>query len=100
MSTNRYTRGWIRMQVLSGLVEVGRFVPGIANSDTEIDRQTLLLLMEFMSARVGKPIQWNRPAPRHGIKVSTVVGYLEAVLSNNGTLPENTNGEPPSDSPS
>lgn len=91
MSTNKYTRGWIRMQVLSGIVEVGHFVPGIANSETELDRSTVLLLMEYMSGRTGKPIQWNRPQPRHGIKVSTVVGYLEETLNSN-----NGNGTEPS----
>ena len=77
----KYTRGWIRMQVLSGMTDIGRFAPGIANSDTELDKETVLLLMEYLSGRVGKPLQWNRAQPRHGIKVSTVVGYLESVLN-------------------
>jgi len=81
------------MNVLAGLVEVGHFVPGIANAETELERSTVLLLMDYMSGRTGKPIQWNRSRPRHGIKVSTVVGYLEAILSNNGTLPENNESE-------
>lgn len=82
----KYTRGWIRMQVLAGVVEVGRFAPGIANSDTELDKETVLLLMGHLSGQIGKPIEWCRSAPRHGIKVSTVVGYLEEILNaNNGS---------------
>ncbi len=77
----KYTRGWIRMQVLSGMVEVGKFTPGIANSDTELDKETVLLLMSHLSGRIGKQVEWNRAQPRRGIKVSTVVGYLEAVLN-------------------
>jgi hypothetical protein len=74
------------MQVFAGMVEVGRFAPGIANSDTELDKKTVLLLMEYLSGMIGKTIEWKRPSPRHGIKVSTVVGYLEEVLnSSNGT---------------
>ena len=84
MST-KYTRGWIRMQVLSGMVEVGKFAPGIANSDTELDKETVLLLMEYLSNRFGKTVEWNRSQPRHGIKVSTVVGYLDEMLNGNGT---------------
>ena len=85
MST-KYTRGWIRMQVLSGMVEVGKFVPGIANSDTELDKETVLLLMEYFSNCncFGKTVKWNRSQPRRNIKVSTVVGYLDEVLNGNG----------------
>lgn len=85
----KYTKGWIRMQVLSGLVDIGRFTPGIANAETELDRDVVLLLMSHLSGRINKPIEWNRSKPRHGIRVSTVVGYLEEVLNaSNGTPPE------------
>ncbi|OHA28422.1 MAG: hypothetical protein A3C08_01465 [Candidatus Taylorbacteria bacterium RIFCSPHIGHO2_02_FULL_47_18] len=76
------------MQVLDGIVEIGKFTPGIANSDTELERQDVLLLMSHLSGRLNKSIEWNRPQPRHGIKVSTVVGYLEIVLNSNGTHEE------------
>ena len=89
MST-KYTRGWIRMQVLSGLVDIGHFVSGVANSDTELTRKDVLLLMSHLSGQLGKTIEWNRPQPRHGIKVSTVVGYLEEVLNKNGTAESTT----------
>lgn len=89
--TPKYTRGWIRMQVMSAMVDMGKWVPGIANSDTELRRSDVVLLMSFLSGRFGKTIEWNRPQPRHGIKVSTVVGYLEAVLNN-------SNGAPPHES--
>lgn len=82
----KYTKGWILMQVLSGLVEVGRFTPGIANAETELDRDIVILLMGHLSGIINKPIEWRRPQPRHGIKVSTVVGYLDEVLNaNNGS---------------
>ena len=82
------------MQVLSGLVDIGKFTSGIANSDTELDREAVLLLMEHISGQIGKPVEWVRSQPRHGIKVSTVVGYLEEVLNNrNGTFPEKTEPE-------
>lgn len=85
---NRYTRGWIRMQVMSAMIDIGKWVPGIANNDTELRRSDAVLILSYLSGRLGKTLEWNRPQPRHGIKVSTVVGYLEAVLnSNNGTPP-------------
>ena len=88
MSTNtKYTIGWIRMQVLSGMVDVGKFAPGIANSDTELTKKDVLLLMEHLSGQLGRRIEWNRAQPRHGIKVSTVVGYLNEMLNSNGTTP-------------
>lgn len=75
------------MQVLAGLVDIGQFVPGIANNDTEMSREQVLLLMSHLSGQVGKALEWKRSQPRHGIKVSTVVGYLEAILNNNGVPP-------------
>lgn len=83
----KYTRGWIRMQVLAGLVDIGQFVSGIANNDTEMSREQVFLLMSHLSGQLGKTIEWKRSQPRHGIKVSTVVGYLEVVLNSNGVPP-------------
>lgn len=76
------------MQVMSAMVDMGKWVSGIANSDTELRRSDVVLLMSFLSGRLGKTLEWKRSQPRHGIKVSTVVGYLEAVLNN-------SNGAPP-----
>lgn len=85
----KYTRGWIRMQVMAGLVDIGRFTPGIANAETELDRKAVLLLMEHLSGQFGKTVEWQRSQPRHGIRVSTVVGYLEEILNaDNGTPSE------------
>lgn len=86
MST-KYTRGWIRMQVMSAMIDMGKWVSGIANNDTEMSREQVLLLMSHLSGQLGKTIEWKRAQPRHSIKVSTVVGYLEAVLNNNGVPP-------------
>ena len=77
------------MQVIAGLVDLNKAMPGIANSDTELTREDVLLLMEHLSGKFGKVVEWKRSSPRHGITVSTVVGYLEAVLNNN------SNGTPP-----
>ncbi|MDP3661426.1 MAG: hypothetical protein Q8R17_01045 [bacterium] len=87
--TPKYTRGWIRMQVMSAMIDIGKWVPGIANNDTELRHSDAVLIMSYLSGRLGKTLEWNRSQPRHGIKVSTMVGYLEAVLnSNNGAPPE------------
>lgn len=75
------------MQVMSGLVDVGKFTPGIANAETELERNTVLLLMSHLSGQLGRIVEWKRAQPRHGIKVSTVVGYLEAVLNNGNETP-------------
>lgn len=73
------------MQVIAGLVDLNKAMPGIANSDTELTPEDVYLLMSHLSGQMGKQIEWKRSQPRHGIKVSTVVGYLEEVLNTNGT---------------
>ncbi len=75
------------MQVIAGLVDLNKAMPGIANSDTELIKEDVLLLMEHLSGQFGTHIEWKRAQPRHGIKISTVVGYLEETLNSNGTIP-------------
>ncbi len=77
----QYTRGWIQMQVIAGLVDLNRTMPGITNSDTELTREDVLLLMSHLSGQFGKTIEWDRPKTRHSITVSTVVGFLEKCLN-------------------
>ncbi len=75
----KYTRGWIRMQVMSAMVDIRKWVPGIANSDTGLTQKDVLLLISHLSAQLGRNIEWKCVGTRH--TVSTVVEYLEKVLN-------------------
>ncbi|TSC85192.1 MAG: hypothetical protein G01um101417_59 [Parcubacteria group bacterium Gr01-1014_17] len=46
--TPKYTRGWIRMQVMSAMIDIGKWVPGIANSDTELRHSDAVLILGYL----------------------------------------------------
>jgi hypothetical protein len=81
MNTTTYTKGWIRMQVLSGIVDICRFAPGIASNDTELEHESVLLIMEYLSGKIGRKVEWNREKNGSCISVSEIVEYLEGVLN-------------------
>ncbi|OGF24283.1 hypothetical protein A3H09_02830 [Candidatus Falkowbacteria bacterium RIFCSPLOWO2_12_FULL_45_13] len=80
---NAITKGRIRMLVQSMVAESRGWLITNVNDSTELKKGEADQLFGQIAVRIGRPIP-KRFAPRHGWKVSTIVGYTYEYLQGEG----------------